>query len=653
MKTLLMLRKQEGRYKHSHQLALICSLCVFSLLARAQQSAGPEVRTSAPNTRLNYNPAALLPQNNSQQGNDKLSEPAVSYDVPVYGARAMAHAPSTTASCNATTSITVASAAEFRKGDGIVVYGCGPAAAMATPSAPTVSPGITNTLTVPDAILTTLRGNTAYTYRIVSRDKFGGLTLPSTATTLTTGLATLGQNQLSISTATLSGNILTVVTSTTHKLQPNELVHITGMSNESVRGWYNISSVTNGNTFVVNNLPVYSASGINATGGTLTYYAGNQLTWTNSGSNVWETIICASRPADSGAYHVIGLSYPVNAVPYGSNTTFTDWGATLTSKPNLPSYISDSICTAVSPTNDYLSTTITNISGTTITVADSASQTASRQTLLFDDVPGIKAAFAAARTAPNTGGVVFIPWSRSGTYYYVNSFLDLSSYNNPVVALRQEGPLVLNETFSPTRYWYGFTGAQSVGTPGLNTPTISVNTAWPGIYTTASTPELTNLTFIASGNQAIPLFLDGGANTQGGFLRNLSIGTGNSSDYSGTGLVMRSGPFNIHLSNISFRSGPGNSGGYVDTTWTPALYFARDTSSGTGESGIQYWELNDLQFYARTFYGLDVGQGLVRNVYTQGNLMPTINLQLSSGVSGGFLKLDGNIVNDRSLASAG
>ncbi len=232
----------------------------------------------------------------------------------------------------------------------------------------------------------------------------------------------------------------------------------------------------------------------------------------------------------------------------------------------------------------------------------------------------------------------------------MNSFLDLSAYNNPVVALRQEGILVLNETFIPTRYWYGFTGAQSVSAPDFSTPTISVNTAWPGIYTNASTPELTNLTFNASGNQAIPLFLDGGANTQGGFLRNLSVDTGNNSDYSGTGLVMRSGPFNIHLSNISFRNGPGNSGSFTDTTWAPALYFARDSTGSTGESGIQYWELNDIQFYARTFYGLDVGQEeIIRNIYTQGNLMPTFTVQLSSGVSGSFLKFGkGNIVNDTS-----
>ncbi len=195
---------------------------------------------------------------------------------------------------------------------------------MSTPSAPTISPGVTNTLTVPDAILTKLTGGTTYSYKIVNRDRLGGLTLPSSATTLKTGPATLGENQLSISTATLLGNTLTVVMSATENLQTNELVHIVGMSNESLRGWYNISSIPNGTTFVINNVPVYSASGINTRGGTLTYYTGNQLSWKNSGPNIWETIICASRPADSGSYHVIGLSYPVNAVPvpYGSNTTF-------------------------------------------------------------------------------------------------------------------------------------------------------------------------------------------------------------------------------------------------------------------------------------------------------------------------------------------
>jgi hypothetical protein len=575
--------------------------------------------------------------NNIWTGNNAFGGPAPSIDITAHGARALITAPSTTASCNGTTTVTVTSATGFQKGDGVVVYGCGPSESMTTPSAPTVTPGISNTLTVPDAVLTTLTDRTTYTYKLVSRDKFGGLTVPSSATTITTGLSSLGEQQLTIASATISGSTMTIVMSAPERLQANELIHIVGTTNAATRGWFNISSITNSTTFVVKNMAIYSDAGVSATGGTLTYYTGNQLTWTNSGSNIWESIICASRPTDSGAYHVIGLSYPVSDVAYGSSTTFTDWGATLTSKPALPSYITDSVCTAGSVTHDYLSTTISNISGTAFTLANSASQKADEQTFLFDDAPGIKAAAAAAKTS--YGGVLFIPWSNSGSYYFVNSFLDLTAYNNPVLAIHQEGILYLNETFEPTLYWYGFTGGQTRNSSAASTPSIAVNTAWPGVFYSGPFPFTKNLTFNYTGsNQALLMEIDGVREPQGGDLDTLNFSTGASTDYSGIGLLIRPSPFNFKIKNCTFTGGPGNAPSNVDQTWTPMLYLARDTSNGSGSGTVPDWAMSNMQFVARGIYSLGyggtVGTDQLNEVYNQGAIMPTMVLQNVNGLVG-------------------
>jgi hypothetical protein len=622
VKTSLALRRSEVQGKRIHKLALLSSLALFpGVLALAQQSATTTIRSAG-----------------------SLAEPAQSYDITAYGARAVTHAPSTTASCNANTSVTVESAVGFQKGDGVVIYGCGATEAMSTPIAPTVTPGITNTLTVPDAVLTTLAGRSTYLYKLVNRDKFGGLTLPSPATTLTTGPATLGENQLSISTLSLSGSRLTVVMTAPENLAQGELVHITGTSNEVFHAWANISSIKSRTTFVIDNYPVYSASGISARGGTLTYYTGNQITWRNTGSNIWETIICASRPADLGAYHVIGLSYPLNSgIAFSSNTTFTDWGAKLTSKPTLPSYISDSICTAGSATNDYLSTTITNILGTTITVANAASQKASGKTFLYDAAPGITAAFNHAGNSGNYG-TVLIPTPTANGTYYVNSLLDLSSFGN--IPLREEGPLQLNETMIGPLRWTGVTAGHCCGaaTYGLQVPVVGVNTAWPGVYWLNEIPLMDNLGFSASGNQAIDVFIDAGQN-QGGVLDKITFETGSTGDYTGMGLVVRGNPFNQTFRNLVFVNGPGNGGSFADSTWTPVMYFARN-NSGSGVLGANYEKLENIQFIGRTFYSIDNSPITIHNVYTQGNLLPTINIQQVDGFSGASIVMDGILTND-------
>ena len=235
----------------------------------------------------------------SNGSNLTIKGPAPWVDINATGGRAVSAPISTTASCNGTTTVAVGSNAGFQQGDGVVIYGCGATNALSTPSAPTVAPGVTQTLTVPDAVMVSdTSGATSYSYKIVNRDKFGGLTLPSGVTTIANGPATLGENQLTITSTSITGNTMTVTMSAPEGLKAGELVHILNASSEAIHGWFQISSISSNTIFVVNNITLYYSSTITISGGTLTYYTGNQISWSISGANPWETIICASRPAD-------------------------------------------------------------------------------------------------------------------------------------------------------------------------------------------------------------------------------------------------------------------------------------------------------------------------------------------------------------------
>ena len=79
-------------------------------------------------------------------------------------------------------------------GDGITIAGAGQMPLMATPKSPMVTPGITATLTVPDALLVVgASGSSTYAYRLFARDVHGSKTAASPIATITTGPAEIGR----------------------------------------------------------------------------------------------------------------------------------------------------------------------------------------------------------------------------------------------------------------------------------------------------------------------------------------------------------------------------------------------------------------------------------------------------------------------------
>lgn len=572
-------------------------------------------------------------------------------DITCYGARPV-FPPTMTVNCSGSTTLAAPSGtSSFVTGDGIVIPQCGTTQSMTTPGAPTISTGVSKTQAVPDGILASVSGSSTYSYLLFGIDQHGGTTPAGATQTTTSGLSTLGTiTGIAVSTATLIGTTLTINLSSPPAiaLAGGARIHFTGSTDANLSGIFIVSTVGGGGaTLTINNVNITpkTATTISSSGGTIVYMTGHQLTWTGS-SSVFKYGICGKRPSDS-SFHIIGFALPYNN-GMTSSTTFTDWGTNMTQSPSLPFYLSDSNCTAVSGSNDYLATTITGGIGTTsVTIANATSQTVSGVTAKQTNGPAFRAASAAAFTFFR--GLIYIPPTGSNPGYSISDYTDLSS---SVGSLDQEGTLVINETFLPPQNWFGRRSAGS-GTSGQlgSYPLISCVTAWPCTRMVSGTPHWESLDLEgALGPSNLIVLIDLGAlHTYP--LQNVNITSGTASnDYCGYGLIMRPGPFYVFMDNVTFNSSVSNSTN-PDSTWCPNEYFGTDPSDSEGEVSILDWSQSKVQYRARGFYVLDnggaSGNDSVEHAYCQGCLGPVVELQNVTSLSQTRL-ITRDITNDTS-----
>jgi hypothetical protein len=510
-------------------------------------------------------------------------------DVKAFGAKNVGTTvyPVTTATCGSTATTCTLGSAQFSTGDGIAIVGAGAANTMSTPSAPTVLPSMPATGGAPDApsqsSVTGITGSSTYLYKVIASDQNGGLTVPSSATTYTTALASLGLNTLTVSTLSRSNQTVTVTTTGTQTLAVGAMVHLYGMSDAQFEGYFNVATVNNaGNSFTITNTPMDTRYGAttSATGGHVGYYNANKITWT-AVTGAWKYYICASRPADSGAYHLIGQSMPTGQTGGKYTiTSFFDYGSTINGNQTYPPYVSDSTCTSVSATNDILSTTVTAGGGTTtITLNDATTAAVTSARIVYDAVPAIKAAIQSiGYTSPAfTGGTIYLPPSPNvgQTYGYpINSYFKVPSNIN----IMQSGHVIINETLElPSGVtWDGGMGSDQAPQFAVSQGALIVCIfADPCVYgNTANNGLYQNLIF----EQVGP-----GVNTNGGNVwmtddsytnswRNVSFYNTYSGNYIGKALVIRSttsqGP-TAFLNQVTINMGPTFS---VDASWTPMIY---------------------------------------------------------------------------------
>ena len=83
---------------------------------------------------------------------------------------------------------------------------------MTTPSGLTVRPaGTWGLLGTESPLFTVAAGNTTYSYTVIARDIYGGLTIPATPVSISSGLASIGKQTAIISKLTRTNDRITVV----------------------------------------------------------------------------------------------------------------------------------------------------------------------------------------------------------------------------------------------------------------------------------------------------------------------------------------------------------------------------------------------------------------------------------------------------------
>ena len=565
------------------------------------------------------------------------------FDITKYGARGTTSYygwPSTTAACNGTTTLTGDFSA-FVNGDGIKVPDCGATSTLIAPSSLSVVPSVVTADTGTENVATVASGapgSTTYSYKIVAISKTEAFTAPSSITSTTTGVATLGAYSVSFSGCTRSAPLSQVgagslVTCTTSARSPEvlavgEAVHIS-TSDSTFNGRYNIYSLPDSTHFTYYmGLSTADPTVTTSVGsGTAKSFNVNRIAWTGH-SGDWQYAVCKNI---SGTYTLVGTSMPQGDTGI-TDTTYDDYG-TMQANFLAPNYFPADICTG-SGHNNYLSTTIVSGggSGSSVVVTDTASQTKASVTAVQDDCVGIKAAASASYNS-SAAGVVYIPTGASGVLVFnINSFCD------PLPAMfRQSGQVWLNETFEmgAGSKWRadidnGGYGPFQFGAAGF--VPIKPNGVRPGFYFENANGGVVNgMEFLpVETNNSLAVVEDDGSNYANNYNQcDLDSGaTGN--DLMGICYWHRSAGGNAFMHTFDHFAATGD-GGSADTTTTPLLVATGTTSNTVMTNtfmvhrGIQ-WNTPELDMH---FF------------YNQGPIAP----MLAITGQGNFVNLD-NVTDD-------
>lgn len=261
-----------------------------------------------------------------------------------------------------------------------------------------------------------LNGTHTCTYKIVQRGYHGELSAASPAGTTAACTIPLGITSVNVTSASRASGLVTVTTASAHNFQAGVQVDFEGSSQfgtgaNQYNGVHMIASIPDGTHFTFYQLDLGNDSGTD-TGGTAKVVAKNLVRWPMLEYTVLQSIIY--RQIDSGTWSIVGVTE-------GMDGAFVDWGL---SAPNVPSYIP--IAPPSSSTPGILATTITGITGTRLTLAANATNTATSQTTQHDNTPIVLAGCAALPASG--GGELRIPAASPLAPAPFNSPLDL--YHN-------------------------------------------------------------------------------------------------------------------------------------------------------------------------------------------------------------------------------
>jgi hypothetical protein len=461
-------------------------------------------------------------------------------------------------------------------------------------------------------------GTIQYGYQIIACDKGGGCTAASPVGSTSIGNP-LGSQSFSILSASRA-NKITSIASMPQSLAPAAMVLLSsGISDNSFRGWYQAATVTDSTHFTFRSDDTTSAT---ATGGTAFWFNCNHITYSS--------VVGAYRYwlLKNGA--VIGVSKPVNSGFTDGTLYIDDFGSPMMDGLALPPYLT----APFSNTSDSLVTTITAISGTTLTLTDRAGTTLSSATVLPDGTPVLLSAVAASAGMPT-----YIP---AGTV--INSLLDLSGLQVSLV-----GGMSLNDTIilPSAAKWTGdplrVAGQGQFAFESL--PGMRCN-ATPCIHIlNGNMAKISNFEIQHTSNQGIDILQDGGGGWPGTtydtvYFAGAYNGAG---DYMSVPLVMRGAPGEAsaggYLRRVNFLTGPDQ----VDGLSATPLWYCNDCGGVFVES--VFLNRRGILFRPDPAGGKFV---ISESGYEQGGIMPFLSVtgMLTNGGVTGMVIVMNNVQLD-------
>jgi hypothetical protein len=471
-----------------------------------------------------------------------------------------------------------------------------------------------------------VKGVTSYSYKVIACDKRGGCTAASTTATTTTGAATLGRVTAKISTITLSGQTLTVHTTSPHGFSTNALVIIQYFSTQTplFEGFWIINSTPTSNSFTCKvgfDSRVIGTPTSDTSGGTAISFNANAVTWTPV-TNAWKYYIYGRA---GGTFKLIGTSYPTEAF-------FNDYGSPMMDNQTFPTFVPTTAPATATP--QYLVTTIASGGGTNgITIANATTNAVSGTAVLF----GNDTAFLSAMSAAGNGGRVYIPagyWPMAG---YITQ--PVSS-----IVIEQFGSMAFEDTFATKNvYWYGIGGNVLPAFGWNNLPAIQTHHAYPIIYQSlGSSSSVIKHVAIGSymNNGALNIYNDAATETSFEEVA-MSTNPGNTLDYMGQMMRIRSGGFSYRFSKSVFlgAQAPKGSEDDIGYTFLPGIVFTPNKGTATGNFGFkQCWFIGRSgveENHSNSTNG--VGFDLMEDIQTQNmdipllisSSYPTVNIGFS------------------------
>ncbi|MGC1620734.1 MAG: hypothetical protein WA765_19755 [Candidatus Acidiferrum sp.] len=283
-----------------------------------------------------------------------------------------------------------------------------------------------------------LNGTTTWNYEVVAVGFHGELSPASSAFTTTTGAVTLGINTATIAAngCSESNGVVTFTTTAAHNFQSGVPVNIPRGTTGTVgvEGSWTIASTPTSTTFTVDIATLQNGTYCSA-GGTAQVVAKNLVRWTMQPYAVMGYYIYRSQGA--GPYSFVGVSQ-------GMDSAFIDWGLPT---PARPSYVPTT--PSASATNGILATTITNITGNTVTLASNAVATVTGATVFHDNTPNVLSVCAYSPMNA-TGGTIFVPSSNpQGALYVFNSPMNLATGCPQNIRLELGAQILLNYPIIP------------------------------------------------------------------------------------------------------------------------------------------------------------------------------------------------------------